>query len=318
MPSPKIIALTGATGFVGKRVLQCLLDHGYRIKALVRPGSHNKTIQSDNINWIEGTLGDAKSEASLCAGADMVIHMAGLVTTKTKAEYYRVNADAVGSLAKAANKAGVERFVFLSSLVAKQPKLSDYAGSKRAGEGKLSRQLSRKSGNMKAVAVRAPAVFGAGDKATAPFYALIRKGFLPVPGGKNWRKRKISLIHVDDLAVFLTGACLDGSCDGRTVSMATRAVITWPEFANECSQALDQPVRLIRLPLVLLYPVCAVTSVTKRVFGLGHLTLGKLSEFLYEDWSIDAELETESETGTDLQSALKQTILGEQYSPPQT
>lgn len=303
MADSKIVALTGATGFVGGRVVQCLLNKGYRIKALVRPGSHGKTIQSDHINWIEGTLGDAKSEASLCAGADMVIHMAGLVTTRTKAEYYRVNADAVGSLATAANKAGVERFIHLSSITARQPKLSDYAGSKRAGEGVFSRKL----GGMKGVVMRAPAVFGIGDKATAPFYDFIRKGFLPVPGGKAWSERKISLIHVDDLAMYLTGPCLDGSCDGRTVSMATRAIITWPEFAKECAQALGKPVRLVRLPLLLLYPVCAVTSVTKRVFGLGHLTLGKLREFLYEDWSIDAELET----GTDLQSALKQTILGE-------
>jgi hypothetical protein len=60
------------------------------------------------------------------------------------------------------------------------------------------------------------------------------------------------------------------------------------------------------LPLSVLYPIAAVNSVTKRVFGKGHLTLGKLKEFLYEDWSVD----TEDETQTVLQSALKQTILG--------
>lgn len=301
MPNPKIIALTGATGFVGKIVVRELLKKGYHIQALVRPGSHGKTVQDDRIQWVEGTLGDLKSETALCKGVDMVIHMAGLVTTRTKAEYYRINADAVGSLAKAANKAGVKRFVYLSSITAQQPQLSDYAGSKRAGEGALSRKLGR----MKGVVMRAPAVFGLGDVVTAPFYGFIRKGRLPVPGGRAFKTRKISLLYVDDLAEYLTGACLDGSCDGRTVSIATRPSLTWQEFAEECSLAVGRPVKTLRLPLFVLYPIAAINTVTKRVFGIGHLTLGKLREFLYEDWSIDIDLST----GTDLQSVLRKTIL---------
>jgi nucleoside-diphosphate-sugar epimerase len=301
--SHKVIALTGATGFVGRVVIQELLSQGYLIKALVRPGSAGRTLQHDNINWIEGTLDNQISETSLCAGADTVIHMAGLVTARTKAEYYKINADAVGSLVQAAARAKVKRFVYLSSLAAQQAELSDYAGSKREGEGLMARRL----GKMKGVVVRAPAVFGAEDKATAPFYAMIKRGFLPAPGGKNWRARKIGLVYVDDLAKFLTHTCLDGTQDGRTVSVATRASLTWPEFADECAQALDAKVRVFPLPLSVLYSVAAINSVTKRVFGKGHLTLGKLNEFLYEDWSVAAQ----DETKTVLQSALKQTILGD-------
>ncbi len=299
--SHKIVSITGATGFVGRAVIQELLAKNFHIKALVRPGSARKAIQHKNINWIEGTLNNPISERSLCAGADTVIHMAGLVTARTKAEYYNVNADAVGNLVQAAANANVKRFIYLSSLAAQQSELSDYAGSKRAGEG----QLARKIGKMKGVVVRAPAVFGAEDKATAPFYALIKKGFLPAPGGRHWRSRKIGLVHVEDLAKFLTHDCLSGASDGRTVTVATRACLTWPEFAAECAQALDAKVRVFPMPLCVLYPIAAVNSVTKRVFGKGHLTLGKLNEFLYEDWSVSAN----NETQTVLQLALKKTIL---------
>ena len=300
MPNTQVIALTGATGFVGRRVIEKLLARDYKIKALVRPGSLDKCIQHENINWIEGELGNAVSEMSLTVGADMVIHMAGLVTARTKENYYNINAKAVGSLVQTARRADVKRFVYLSSLAASQPKLSNYAGSKRAGEGAMARKLA----GMKGVALRAPAVFGTGDKATAPFYSLIRKGFLACPGGRGWKNRKISLIHVDDLADFITRPCLSGEHDGRTVSMSTRASITWPEFAAECAAASGRSVKAVPVPLSLLYPVSAITSVTKRLFGMGHLTLGKLGEFLYEDWSIDADLES----GTDLQMALKKTI----------
>lgn len=302
-PNLPLIALTGATGFVGGRVLQKLLDKGYRVKALVRPGSHGKTFQSDNVNWVEGELGDMTSNAALTMGADIVVHMAGLVTARTKDDYYRVNSTAVGDLAVAAKTQGVKRFIYLSSLAARAPKLSDYAGSKRAGEGALSRKL----GKMKGVCVRAPAVFGTGDKATAPFYALIRKGLLPCPGGRNWRERKLSLVYVDDLVDFLVGPCLQGDHDGKTVSNATRSCITWPEFAQECALAYGKPVKVLPLPLFVLYSVAAVTSVTKRVLGKGHLTLGKLREFLYEDWSIGTDLQTK----TDLQTVLRATILEE-------
>ncbi|PHS36940.1 MAG: hypothetical protein COA91_11385 [Robiginitomaculum sp.] len=297
----KLIALTGATGFVGRVVLQNLLENGYHIKALVRPGSLAKTFQHPDINWIEGELGNPQSEKVLCAGADIVIHMAGLVTARTKGEYYKVNADAVGSLAKSARALKVKRFIYLSSLAAKKPKLSNYAGSKRAGEGAMARRL----GGVKAVVVRAPAVFGAGDKATAPFYALIKKGWLPAPGGRGWRKRKLGLIYVNDLANFITGDCLEGACDGRTVSPATQASITWPEFARECGQAQVKSVKIVPLPLSVLYPFAAINSVTKRLFGKGHLTLGKLREFLHEDWSTSEEFVAE----TPLQLALKKTIL---------
>ncbi len=298
---PKCIALTGATGFVGRAVLLDLLAQGYQIKALVRPGSLDKAFGHDTIDWIEGRLGDFASEKALCADADIVIHMAGLVTARTKNDYYKINADAVGSLAQAANTAKVKRFIYLSSLAAKKPKLSDYAGSKRAGEVALARQM----GDMKTVVVRAPAVFGAGDKATAPFYGLIKKGWLPAPGGRGWRVRKLGLVHVDDLAAFITRNCVSGQYDGRTVSVATRASLTWPQFAQLCTQALGKPVRIFPLPLSILYPIAALNSVTKRLFGKGHLTLGKLREFLHEDWSVADEFETD----TQLQLALKKTIL---------
>ncbi|HHL43389.1 MAG TPA: NAD-dependent epimerase/dehydratase family protein [Hellea balneolensis] len=300
MDDAPIIAMTGATGFVGRYLVQNLAEQGYRVKALVRPGSLNKTIDHPNINWLEGELGNVVSEMSLCSGAGTVIHLAGLITARTRAEYFKTNANAVGHLAKTANGAGVKRFVLLSSLAAREPNLSAYAASKRAGEGALARNL----GAMKAVAVRAPAVFGAGDKATAPFYKLIANGKLPCPGGKDWQNRVISLVHVDDLVAFLAGPCLKGERDGKTTTIATRARISWPEFAGECSAALARPVKPKAVPLLLLYMAAGMTSAVKRISGRGHLTLDKLREFLHPDWSVDPEFES----GTDLQFALKATI----------
>jgi len=119
----------------------------------------------------------------------------------------------------------------------------------------------------------------------APFMAAILNGFLPVPGGRNWAQRKLSIVAVEDLVNHIINHSLKGEYDGKTVSPASIASLTWPEFATLASSAAERKVKAVPLPLWLLYPVAAITSITSRVFGLGHLTLGKLREFLHPDWS---------------------------------
>jgi nucleoside-diphosphate-sugar epimerase len=304
MPKQKpVIALTGATGFVGRKVLENLVDRGYLVRSLVRTGSHHKILIDKHITWIEGILGDVETESVLTENAQTVVHMAGLITSSKKSEYERVNSHAVGSLARTAREAGVSRFVYLSSLAASAPDLSWYAWSKHQGELALANNFPAE----KAINVRSPAVFGAEDKATAPIYAAVRKGFLPAPGGRDWRERQLSLIHVDDLADFLANLCADEQYDGRTLSPSTQARISWPQFAEQCEKAIGKKVRTIPLPVSVLYPVAGLTTLVKSMTGKGHLTLGKLNEFLYEDWSVESGLQS----GTDLQTALRKTILDE-------
>lgn len=295
-----VIALTGATGFVGRAVLNRLIDQGYQVKSLVRPGSLNKTEYHPNVTWVEGQLAGPESEAALVAGVDVLVHMAGLISARTKSDYESINSQAVGTLAAAAQSAGVSRFIYLSSLAAQAPELSLYAWSKRQGEGALNENFKEKQ----SVIVRAPAVFGAEDVATAPIYSCVRKGFLPTPGGRGWRTRLLSLIYVDDLADFIVELCVSDKFGGQTVSPSTRAAISWPDFTEACAKATGKKVRAIPLPLLLLYPVAGLTTLIKAMTGKGHLTLGKLGEFLYDDWSVEDELQS----GTDLHLALKKTI----------
>ena len=295
-----VIALTGATGFVGREVLKRLFNQGYHVKSLVRPSSLHKTEQHPNVTWVEGQLADPESEAALVIDVDVVLHIAGLITARTKSDYEHVNSHAVGSLAKAAQSAGASRFIYLSSLAAQAPELSLYAWSKRQGEKSLRTNFTEEY----SVIVRAPAVFGADDVTTAPIYACVRKGFLPAPGGRKWKKRLLSLIYVDDLADFLVESCLFNKFNGQTLSPSTRAAISWPDFADACAEATGKKVRAIPLPLSLLYPLAGLITLLKAMTGKGHLTLGKLGEFLYDDWSVMGELQS----GTDLHLALKKTI----------
>ncbi|MGB0906716.1 MAG: NAD-dependent epimerase/dehydratase family protein [Maricaulaceae bacterium] len=273
-----LIGITGGTGFVGRHVIQAALAHGHRVRVLARSPKKLSDIKHDNLDVLTGQLG--VGNAALCEGCDAVLHIAGLIKARTRREFDAVNVDAAGEMASAAKTAGVKRFVLLSSMAARKPELSDYAGSKYGGE-----MAVKAAYDGRLAIIRAPAVFGPGDEATAPFIDLIKRGLLPTPGGAGWKTRKLSIVAVEDLAADIVMACADGRYDGRIVSPSSIPSLTWPDFADMASKAAGRKVRIVPLPRAVLYPVAGVTSATSRLFGMGHLTLGKLREFLYDDWS---------------------------------
>jgi len=220
-----VIAVTGATGFVGQITLLKLIEAGHSIRALVRNPAKVKSVSHPNLVWVKGALNDDLSD--FVKDADVVLHIAGAIKGRVRADYFKVNADGTRLLAQQAQSAGVKRFVLLSSIAARVSELSDYAAS----------------------------------------------------------LRKLSLVYVDDLADCLSDLAVQGAYDGEVISPATLGSITWPDFAAVCRQALERPVKLISIPKSLLFCVAGATNLTSRFFGRGHLTLGKLREFLYEDWS---------------------------------
>ncbi len=272
------IAITGGTGFLGRYVINAALEQGHKVRAMVRSPGKIKDFQHENLIWIKGGLGSADGE--ICEGADVVIHLAGLIKARKKEDFYRINGEAAGVLARAAAEQGVKRFLLISSMAAREPDLSHYAGSKRAGERAVQKNFLGKI-----AIIRAPAVFGAGDEATEPFFKLLNKGLLPVPGGSGWKTRKISMVYAPDLAKDIVRAAVSGDYDGMIASPSNIQAATWREFAQLCEQAFGRKIRVLPLPKLLLYPLAAMTSATSRLWGMGHLTLDKLGEFLHADWS---------------------------------
>jgi len=263
---------------VGRHFIANALKVGLKLRVMVRDKSKLNDLTHSNLEVFEGSLGT--NDAAFVKDCSIVLHMAGLIKARNRKLYDRVNVEAARKLAIACENEGVKRLVLLSSMAAREPSLSDYAASKAIGEEAIKTAFTGKL-----AIIRAPAVFGAGDDATAPFMAAILNGFLPVPGGRNWAQRKLSIVAVEDLVNHIINHSLKGEYDGKTVSPASIASLTWPEFATLASSAAERKVKAVPLPLWLLYPVAAITSITSRVFGLGHLTLGKLREFLHPDWS---------------------------------
>jgi nucleoside-diphosphate-sugar epimerase len=191
-----LLAITGATGFVGSAVLAEALSQGHQVKALVR---RDQPVRA-GVEWVRGDLGDTGALAALVTGADAVVHVAGLTNTPDPAEFNIANVTGTANVLAAMTAAGVRRLVFVSSLSARMPDLSAYGASKAQAEA-----LVEASG-LDWTTVRPPAVYGPRDIDMLDLFRSAKWGVVPLPPGGA-----TSIIHADDLAALLVGLAANSS-----------------------------------------------------------------------------------------------------------
>ena len=297
MTRPLTIAITGGTGFLGPYLIQEATSRGHKLRVLARNPTKLSPNLGQNMAVHKGSLSDIPSE--FIAGADVILHMAGLIKAPTREAFFEVNGAGTGQLAELTQAHRVPRFVYLSSQAATQPQLSDYCASKRAGEAELAENYTGE-----AVIIRAPAVFGPGDEATAPFFAFMKLGLLPVPGGCGWRTRKLSLVYAPDLARFIVDQIEADGVNADPVIPASIPSLTWQDFADAAGDIMGRTIKVVPLPVTVLKVIAGINSAFLRRLINPHLTLGKLSEFLYDDWSVAEAIESP----TALKTALRETL----------
>lgn len=206
-----ILAITGATGFVGSAVLAEALAQGHQVKALAR----REQAERAGVTWVRGDLGDTSALAALCAGADAVVHVAGLTNTPDPAEFEVANVTGTANVLAAMAEAGVKRLVFVSSLSARKPELSLYGASKAKAEALV--EASR----LDWTTVRPPAVYGPRDIDMLDLFRAAKWGVVPLPPGGA-----TSIIHADDLARLLVALAVGNAA-------ATKKQVYEPDDGRE-------------------------------------------------------------------------------------
>ncbi len=183
-----LLAVTGATGFVGSAVLEAALAAGYRVRALARREQPARA----GVEWMRGDLADGGALAAMCAGADVAIHVAGLTNTPDPAEFEAANVTGTARVVEAMRAAGAKRLVFVSSLAAREPRLSAYGASKARAETVV------EASGLDWTMIRPPAVYGPRDIDMLDLFRAAKWGVVPLPPGGA-----TSIIHADDLAGLL-------------------------------------------------------------------------------------------------------------------
>jgi nucleoside-diphosphate-sugar epimerase len=272
----KRIAVTGATGFVGPHLIAALARRGWKLRLLIRRWTPLPSLAGIDAEIVWGDLGDEGALGALVAGADAIVHAAGLIKARRPEDFLRVNRDGTARLSALAPQTP---FVLLSSLAAREPQLSLYAASKHAAEEAVAGRVGPW------LAVRAPAVYGPGDRETLAYFRAAAWGIAPRPAV---REARLSLIHVADLAEALASAVerrpspsIYEIDDGREGGYG------YADMARAAGLALGRRERSVRIPRCLMQMVALANGGLQALGGPTRiLTAGKVNEIFHPDWSL--------------------------------
>ena len=244
-----LVALTGASGFIGSYTAKTLHRAGHTVRALVRPTSRRDHIQDVVAEWREGDAADPQAVAGLVAGADAVIHNAVDWDALERSPVTHFERNVLGSLRilEAARQAGAGQFIFISSVAAYHEILPDHTldeshptwpsglyGAHKASVEPFLKAYHTTYG-MNTSAWRPAAVYGVDPNLKASqWYDLIDKArrgetIDTSAGGK--------ITHVQDVADALTLAVGDSQVAGQFYNLVDRYMY-WQqaaEFAKEMS-----------------------------------------------------------------------------------
>ena len=276
------MAVTGATGFLGRHLLPALVARGFHLRILVRDGAAPPEAEPA-AEIVRGRMEDAASLAALVAGADVVIHMAGLTKAGSDRAFMGVNRDGSARLAEAVARCAPEaHLIGISSLAARAPQLSPYAASKRAGEEALAAAFTGRLSIL-----RPPVIYGPGDRATLGIFRAASLPVVPLPGPREGR---IAMIHVTDAAAAIAalaawqdapGGMRHALADTRPEGYSPRDILTL------AAESLGRRPRFLPLPT----PVVRLAGQSASLLSAIRrsptvFSAGKAREMVYPDWAV--------------------------------
>jgi nucleoside-diphosphate-sugar epimerase len=266
------LAVTGGTGFVGAHLIDAALEAGHEVAGLTRRDVERR----EGLHWISGDLQDRAALERLVDGADAIIHVAGVISGHNASAFELGNVAGTLAMLAAATAGGVQRFVHVSSLAAREPRLSLYGASKMKAE-----DLVFGSGLDWAI-VRPPAVYGPGDKETLELFRMAKLGVMLMP-----LRGHLSLIHVDDLARLLLALAAYSAPSGVLIEADDGKKGGWThrEFAKAIGTAVGTKPTIVSSPGVLLKLAARADQLFRG--PRAKLTVDRAAYFSHHNWVVE-------------------------------
>jgi UDP-glucose 4-epimerase len=253
-----LVALTGATGFIGRWLLRALPARGYRLRVLLRRPS---ATPLEAASAVVGDLARPQNMSAALADVDAVIHSAGLAHAMSgvpEDDYRVLNTEATIGLARAAQRAGARRFVFLSSVRAQSGPTADTVLTEaRApqptdgyGRSKLAAEQGLAQLDLDWVALRLALVFGPGVKGNMAALVRLARSPYPLPLARLAARR--SLLALDNLTAAVDAVLAAPGELRRPLLVADPRPLSIPEMIAAMRRGLGRRPGLAPVPLRLL------------------------------------------------------------------
>jgi uncharacterized protein YbjT (DUF2867 family) len=201
MPSLRngLICVLGGTGFLGRRIVRRLRDHGHTVRIASRhPERTPSPIADERLQPVRAGIEDEASLARALAGAQGVVNAVSLYVERGRATFRSVHVEGAQRVAREARRAGVERLIHVSGIGADPDSNSPYIRSRGEGE------LAVKSAFRDATIIRPAVMFGPDDAFLTTMLTLLRR--LPVFPMFGSGKTKLQPADADDVAEAIARA----------------------------------------------------------------------------------------------------------------
>ncbi|MGW5645682.1 SDR family oxidoreductase [Saccharopolyspora sp. NPDC003752] len=239
----RLCLVTGATGYIGGRLVPLLLDAGHRVRCLVRSPEKLRDVPwRDRVEVVRGDLLDADQVRSACEGVDVLYYLVHSLAKKGFADLDRRSAAIV---AAEAERAGVARIVYLGGVHPASGQLSEHLRS-RAEVGEI---LLR--GGVPAVVLQAAVIIGSGSASFEMLRYLTER--LPLMVTPSWVRNRVQPIAIRDVLHYLVGAARLPAAVNRTFDIGGPDVLTYADMMSGFAAVAGLPRRRM-VPVGVLSP----------------------------------------------------------------
>lgn len=236
------VLLTGGTGFVGRAVLNALVQEGHQVRLLARkPGSAEiRPLASSSVEVIAGDILNPASLGPAAQGAQAIIHLVGIISEAGKITFEKIHAEGTRNVVQAAQAGGVRRFVHMSALGTRAGAVSRYHQTKWEAE-----EIVRNSG-LDYTIFRPSLIFGPEDQFVNLFEKISRLSpVVPLLGSATARFQPID---VGSVATAFVRALVVPEAVGTTLDLCGPDTLTLGEIVREILSATGRKRFTIRVP----------------------------------------------------------------------
>jgi uncharacterized protein YbjT (DUF2867 family) len=236
------VYLTGATGFVGKHMLERLLAEGHAVRAAVRDPQKASLAKRAKIEFVAGDIVEGTGLDQGMQGCDAVIHLVGIIVEKGTNTFERVHHLGTRNVVEAAKRTGIKRFVHMSALGVRANGVAPYQTTKWKGEEEV-----RQSGITFCI-LRPSLIFGEGDGFVTQMMATMRSAPLlrPVPGDGTPKFRPIA---VEDVTTCFERALTYEAATNQTVELGGADELTLNEVLEEIARCAGVRKPAVHIPM---------------------------------------------------------------------
>ena len=259
------VLVTGATGFLGRRVVRELLARNHQVRCVVHSPGRERLLDQEKVDVHYGNVLDPDSLNLAMQGVDSVVNLVGVIRPRRGASFDQMHRQGALNVAEAAKEAGAREMIQVSALGATPDRRYPYLNTKFQGE------LAVKASGLEYVILRPSIIFGRGDEFLTALAGLVRLGpIVPVIGdGRN----RMQPVAVEDVAACVASSVGNSLIKGKTLNLGGPDRLSYNSLLEEVAAAMGRKLRRVHVPMRM---AALGVSVMQRVLPRPPMTSAQL------------------------------------------